>query len=207
MRDTERQKHRQRAPVGSPMWDSVPGPRDNALSQRHSTTEPPRCPCRILNRKIWFSNVTSRKVSVPDTLFDYWYNCFMSTKTYKYLSHTTYSGSHWGYTDKQGRSHLRKLGAKPLEKLERQVSTTRQWDHAIPSPHSWRWLNTYSLKQSKLRGQINQGNCIGGWHSCANQSNWAQNTKENILAGYLPYSKDVGWGRNPLLITISPLHF
>ena len=36
IRDTERQRHRQRGapPVGGPMQDSVPGPRDHSLSQR-----------------------------------------------------------------------------------------------------------------------------------------------------------------------------
>ena len=34
-RERERQRHRQRekqAPAGSQMWDSIPGPRDHALS-------------------------------------------------------------------------------------------------------------------------------------------------------------------------------
>ena len=41
-RDTER--GRSRLYAGSPMWDSIPGPRDHPLSQRqtHSNAEPPR---------------------------------------------------------------------------------------------------------------------------------------------------------------------
>ena len=38
MRDIERGKDigrgRSRLPAGSPMWDSIPGPQDHALSQR-----------------------------------------------------------------------------------------------------------------------------------------------------------------------------
>ena len=37
VRDTERQRHRQRekqAPRGSPMRDSIPGPRDHALGEK-----------------------------------------------------------------------------------------------------------------------------------------------------------------------------
>ena len=49
MKDTEREKGRDtgrgrsRLPAGRPMWDSIPGLRDPALSQRQMlTTEPPR---------------------------------------------------------------------------------------------------------------------------------------------------------------------
>ena len=54
MRDTYRGRdtdtERSRLPAGSPMWDSIvgldPGTWGSALSLRHSTTEPPRCPLR-----------------------------------------------------------------------------------------------------------------------------------------------------------------
>ena len=48
MRDTEKGRDtgrgRSRLPAGTPKWDWIPGPQDQALSQRCSTTEPLRCP-------------------------------------------------------------------------------------------------------------------------------------------------------------------
>ena len=45
-KETDTVRGRSRLPVGSPMWDLIPGPWDYALSQRHthSTTKPSRCP-------------------------------------------------------------------------------------------------------------------------------------------------------------------
>ena len=58
----KRQRHKQRErnglPKRSPIWDSIPGPRDHALSQRqtHSTTEPPgRSSLRFFSCGIEFS--------------------------------------------------------------------------------------------------------------------------------------------------------
>ena len=52
-RDTDR--GRSRLPAGSPMWDSIPGPRDHALSQRqmlhHWATQAPQIN-KILKKKI-----------------------------------------------------------------------------------------------------------------------------------------------------------
>ena len=48
MRDTKRDisRERSRPHAGSPMWDSIPGPRDHALSRRQTDAqpEPPRDP-------------------------------------------------------------------------------------------------------------------------------------------------------------------
>ena len=54
MKDRERGRDtgrwRSRLPVGSPMWDSMPGPWDHALNPRQMlNTEPPRCPMHFFS--------------------------------------------------------------------------------------------------------------------------------------------------------------